>query len=208
VSCGGEDILRGNISAVDAVISRCVRVRKGISDQYLFRSMYAAQLHHCWKSLDRGAFLILRAEDLKSRPQETLGRVLEFLGVEEPRAAEGLRGGTADVGADVGSTHTSGSAAICTRGSCPDGATLAAAVDAALGVAHLAVEEEPAADLKLAEKPAVDLEATITRVFPEFAATSGWKLHSNYPPLPAALRTHFYDALFRHHEQLLEELLE
>jgi len=165
-----------------------MRVKKGIADQYLYRSMYAVQLHHCWKSLDRSAFLILRADDLKSHQEDTLNKVFSFLGVHNiaPKAPK----------------KASGSVAVCTSGTCPDEDDLAAAVDAAV-VGRSGRHESHANHIE----NDIDLQARISRSFPEFAATSGWRLHSSYPPLPASLREHLHETLFKHHEQLLDELL-
>ena len=34
---------------LDNVVDKCIRVRGGISSQYFYRSLYAIQLHHCFK---------------------------------------------------------------------------------------------------------------------------------------------------------------
>lgn len=34
---------------MDRAVDRCLQVRGGISSQYFYRSMYAVQLHHCFK---------------------------------------------------------------------------------------------------------------------------------------------------------------
>jgi hypothetical protein len=47
----------GRVEDLDTVVDRCVKVAAGISSQYLYRSMYAAQLHHCMKV--EGNLLIL-----------------------------------------------------------------------------------------------------------------------------------------------------
>lgn len=289
VSCGAEhglDILKGNISSVDAVVAKCMRVRKGIADQYLYRSMYAVQLHHCWKTLDRRSFLILRAEDLRMKQKETVQRVLNFIGVDT--SSSSYENGSANVTVDAnatavtvdvdqlkdsiiqedstsssssssfgsGSNLNSGAAEIgginspsmvmCTRGNCPDENSLAEAVDAVLLSRRTDTAEQQNAlttAVKLSNgdvnvnvstrinnttsaggntegedeggimksgfvnNATSDLQNRITQIFPEFAATSGWRLHSDYPPLSDTLRSHLYETVFRHHEQLLKELL-
>ena len=44
-----SDVFAGSVEDVNAVIDRCMTVSSGISSQYLYRSMYAAQIHHCLK---------------------------------------------------------------------------------------------------------------------------------------------------------------
>lgn len=41
--------LQERLVAMDEAVSRCVQVRAGISTQFYFRSMYAAQIYHCQK---------------------------------------------------------------------------------------------------------------------------------------------------------------
>jgi len=65
---------------LDKAVHRCVRVQKGISGQYVYRSTYVAQLFHCFQSLPRQQVLVLPAERLRSAPQETLARALNFIG--------------------------------------------------------------------------------------------------------------------------------
>jgi len=37
------------LDRLDRAVDRCLRVSGGISTQYFYRSMYAVQLHHCFK---------------------------------------------------------------------------------------------------------------------------------------------------------------
>jgi len=72
-----------SLAKLDKAIQRCVRVQKGISGQYVYRSTYVAQLFRCFQSLPRKQVLVLPAERLHSAPQETLARVLNFIGASE-----------------------------------------------------------------------------------------------------------------------------
>ena len=38
-----------SLEALDEAVDRCVKVKAGIAGQYIYRSMYVAQLHHCYK---------------------------------------------------------------------------------------------------------------------------------------------------------------
>lgn len=49
VEGGGEKGYMKNLNTLDEAISKCINVHHGISDQFIYRSMYAAQLHHCFK---------------------------------------------------------------------------------------------------------------------------------------------------------------
>jgi hypothetical protein len=48
VKCAGDDYL-SSLESLDKAIDNCVKVHHGISDQFVYRSMYAAQLYHCQK---------------------------------------------------------------------------------------------------------------------------------------------------------------
>jgi len=61
--------------------SDCIKVKSGISQQYLYRSMYSIQIAHCMKSFSSDRFLILSSESLRLRPNHTLSQVLEFVGI-------------------------------------------------------------------------------------------------------------------------------
>ena len=65
---------------LDKAVQRCVRVQKGISGQYVYRSTYVAQLFRCFQSLPMHRVLVLPAERLRTAPRETLARVLTFIG--------------------------------------------------------------------------------------------------------------------------------
>lgn len=69
------------LADVDEAIRRCIRVKGGISSQYIYRSLYAPQLFHCYSSLSPAQFLILPSERLRTSPAAVLREVLEFLGL-------------------------------------------------------------------------------------------------------------------------------
>ena len=65
----------GNISTLDTMVTQCIRVKKGIASQYLYRSMYAAQLYHCFKSIPRDMVLVINNQDLRGNPRSVMGKV-------------------------------------------------------------------------------------------------------------------------------------
>ena len=40
-----------DLSQLDKAVEECVKVKSGISSQYFYRSLYVAQLVHCFKVL-------------------------------------------------------------------------------------------------------------------------------------------------------------
>ena len=38
-----------SLEALDEAVDRCVMVKTGIAGQYIYRSMYVAQLYHCFE---------------------------------------------------------------------------------------------------------------------------------------------------------------
>ena len=68
-----------SLNKLDKAIGRCVKVRKGISGQYVYRSTYVAQLFHCFKSIRREQVLVLPAERLRNAPDDTVAQVVRFL---------------------------------------------------------------------------------------------------------------------------------
>jgi hypothetical protein len=55
----GEERLQEALEAIDAAVHECIRVRTGISSQYFYRSMYAAQLHRCFQVSNRDMQMVL-----------------------------------------------------------------------------------------------------------------------------------------------------
>ena len=68
--------------ALDHTVERCLHVKSGISNQYVYRSLYAVQIYHCLKSFDRGQVLVLPSERLHRNPRETVAQALRFVGAE------------------------------------------------------------------------------------------------------------------------------
>ena len=85
MSVGVNDMWPSIISPREAevVIRKCVNITSGISQQYLYRSMYAPQISSCLRHLPRDQFLFLAAEDLRTNPRGTLRTVLRFIGFTE-----------------------------------------------------------------------------------------------------------------------------
>ena len=69
-------------AAVDRQVDRCLHVKSGISSQYVYRSLYVAQLYHCLKHFHRHQLLVLPSERLKKSPQSVYEQVLRFIGVD------------------------------------------------------------------------------------------------------------------------------
>lgn len=64
---------------VNSTISHCVAPKAGISSQYIYRSLYAVQLYHCYKYIPQSQFLILPSEKLRKQPVDILRTVMNFL---------------------------------------------------------------------------------------------------------------------------------
>lgn len=63
-SCPGLTSL--NISESNTAIDSCVSITAGISKDFVYRSMYALQLYHCFQHIPRRQFLILPSERLQN----------------------------------------------------------------------------------------------------------------------------------------------
>ena len=55
---------------------------------YVDRGFYVAQIRRLWNYFGKQRVLILRNEDLRTRPQQTIDSVFDFLEVEGPRHIE------------------------------------------------------------------------------------------------------------------------
>jgi len=78
--------------AAAAFITKCVRVRTGISSQYVYRSLYAAQLHRALAlGVDLRDLLVLDADDLRNGPQAALDRVSDHARGRRRRQILGAR---------------------------------------------------------------------------------------------------------------------
>jgi len=71
-----------DLSQLDKAVHKCIKVRTGISSQYFYRSLYAAQLVHCFKYINPNQVLLLSSEALQLNPKTTLRRVLDFIGLQ------------------------------------------------------------------------------------------------------------------------------
>lgn len=67
------------LEEVDEAVDQCIRVKGGISSQYIYRSMYAVQLYNCFLSFEPDQFLIIPSGDMRQNSVDVLQRVLEFL---------------------------------------------------------------------------------------------------------------------------------
>ncbi|KAH8098898.1 heparan sulfate sulfotransferase [Aureococcus anophagefferens] len=67
-----------------AYITKCVQIRTGISNQYVYRSLYAAQLHRCVGSgVSRDQLLVLDSDDLRHEPQDVLDVLADHAGIPQ-----------------------------------------------------------------------------------------------------------------------------
>uniref|UniRef100_A0A7S2B1K2 Sulfotransferase domain-containing protein n=1 Tax=Octactis speculum TaxID=3111310 RepID=A0A7S2B1K2_9STRA len=73
------------MQALDAAVERCVEVKHGISEQYIYRGLYAPQIYNCLKSIPREKLLILDSALLKKNPVAALKKVHAHIGVENMR---------------------------------------------------------------------------------------------------------------------------
>jgi hypothetical protein len=79
---GMEDLPFG-----EAIRNEEDRCREALPHQHMFhsyvdRGFYTEQLRRLWRYFSREKVLVLRSENLRNRPQETLDRVFAFIGVD------------------------------------------------------------------------------------------------------------------------------
>eukprot|EP01039_Chlorochromonas_danica_P001612 gene1612-1760_t len=77
-----EGDLLDQLQWLDHAIDRCIEVKSGISMHYFYRSLYAVQLFHCYKSLSPEQFLIVGNKELREHPHQVVSKVLSFLGMD------------------------------------------------------------------------------------------------------------------------------
>jgi len=75
-----------NLSFADALTHEAERCRTALPSQhrhfsYTDRGFYCEQIRRLWRFFPREQTLFLKTEDLRTRPQETLDRMFDFLGV-------------------------------------------------------------------------------------------------------------------------------
>ncbi|KAJ8600470.1 hypothetical protein CTAYLR_001480 [Chrysophaeum taylorii] len=95
------DVMRREISQLNACASRnfewgvvpetpdhaatlvdtCVKVHTGITIQYVYRGLYAAQIARCARSVDKNNLVVIESDDLRNTPQRELDRVAKALGI-------------------------------------------------------------------------------------------------------------------------------
>mmetsp|Transcript_16000 Transcript_16000/g.24014 ORF Transcript_16000/g.24014 Transcript_16000/m.24014 type:complete len:465 (+) Transcript_16000:497-1891(+) len=63
-------------------ISTCVHVRTGISIQYVYRGLYAAQLQRCQNYIPQSNILVLENHNLRTKTQSSLDSIADFLGID------------------------------------------------------------------------------------------------------------------------------
>lgn len=63
------------------LLDSCVRVHTGISIQYVYRGLYAAQLARCTRSVDFADILIIESDELRHHPQSQLDYVADHVGL-------------------------------------------------------------------------------------------------------------------------------
>lgn len=80
-------------------------MKHGISSQYIYRSLYAAQLAHCYQSLPKAHILVLDSGLLRRNPREALRRVHAHLGLAD-YAYPGILGDDSESSWDSGSSKS------------------------------------------------------------------------------------------------------
>lgn len=68
-------------AAAADLIDACVTVHTGISIQYVYRGLYAAQLARCGRSLDLAKILVIESDELRHSPQAQLDKVADHAGL-------------------------------------------------------------------------------------------------------------------------------
>ena len=68
-----------SLASWDKAIQQCVQVKKGIGGQYIYRSLYAAQIARCNRNLPRSQMLLVVSEDLQYKTQKTFNNILDFI---------------------------------------------------------------------------------------------------------------------------------
>ncbi|CAM9207184.1 unnamed protein product [Laminaria digitata] len=69
--------------AMDEKIKGCFTVTPGISDQYIYRSLYDVQAYHCLKHIPREQILFIETDDLRDRPEEIMPMVHRHIGISD-----------------------------------------------------------------------------------------------------------------------------
>ena len=84
-SCPGLSSL--NISESNIAIDSCVNITAGISKDFVYRSMYALQLYHCFQHIPRRQFLILPSERLQNNAtmESAIDEITRFLMIPRPK---------------------------------------------------------------------------------------------------------------------------
>jgi hypothetical protein len=54
----GTTTIEATLDILNQAVDGCIDVAGGISSQYFYRSMYAVQLHHCFKVRYRGCVVV------------------------------------------------------------------------------------------------------------------------------------------------------
>lgn len=72
-----------SLAHLDRAVDKCVKMKMGISMNYIYRSIYVAQLFHCFKKFPRNQVLMLPSERLQREPEKTLEKIMRFIGISE-----------------------------------------------------------------------------------------------------------------------------
>lgn len=62
------------------LIRRCFTITPGISDQYIYRSLYGVQTYRCLRHMPRDQVMFIESDDLRDNPEEILPRVHRHIG--------------------------------------------------------------------------------------------------------------------------------
>jgi len=82
-SCAGGKFLHGTLEDMDDMLDACLTVQSGISNQYLYRSLYGVQIQHCLKFIPRRNILFVASESLKNENSvlNTMVKIKKFLNI-------------------------------------------------------------------------------------------------------------------------------
>jgi len=74
-------LLASNISYFTKAVEDCVDVKPGIGQQYIYRSLYVAQLNKCMWSISKKTIKLLISENLNKNPEAAICEIASELGL-------------------------------------------------------------------------------------------------------------------------------
>jgi hypothetical protein len=68
-----------DIKILDKVINRCFDIQMGIAGQYIYRSLYAAQIYRCHKHIPQNRITIISSETFDKDPLKVLSLISDII---------------------------------------------------------------------------------------------------------------------------------